>query len=131
MVLIIMFNFFIALLTGFLAGIVAGLLPGMHPNFVGIFFLGTFLDQFSFVSVIVMLVSAQFFEVLRSVFFFVPEESNVLAMHPLFKFIKEGKGLIVLKLSVIGLVTALLIGIITSPILLWAIPPIFMFVKDV
>ena len=77
-----------------------------------------------------MLVSAQFFELLRSVFLFVPEESNVLAIHPMFKFISQGKGLVVLKLSLLGLVIAILLSIIASPILLYIVPPVFLFVKD-
>jgi putative membrane protein len=77
-----------------------------------------------------MLVSSQFFEILRAVFLFVPEEGNVLAMHPIFKFVSEGKALIVLKLSLLGLVIAMLIGVILSPLLILVMPPVFMFAKD-
>jgi TctA family transporter len=60
----------------------------------------------------------------------VPEEGNVLAMHPIFKFVSEGKALIVLKLSLLGLVIALLLGVILSPALILIMPPVFMFAKD-
>ena len=88
-----MIDFLIAVSVGLILGVVAGLVPGMHPNFIGVLVLSGFLNPYSFVSIIVMLVSAQFFEILRSVFLFVPEESNVLAMHPLFKFVEQGKSI--------------------------------------
>lgn len=125
-----MTGFLIAVLLGLGLGALAGMIPGLHPNMIGVFILAGFLNEFSFATIAVMLVSSQFFEILRSVFLFVPEEGNVLAMHPIFKFVSEGKGLAVLKLSALGLVAALLLGIIASPLLLIAVPPLFMFVKD-
>jgi putative membrane protein len=119
-----------AVFWGLLFGAIAGLVPGMHANFIGALILAGTVGPYSLISIIIMLVSSQFFEILRSVFLFVPEGGNVLAMHPIFKFVSEGKALIVLKLSLLGLVIALLLGVILSPLLILVMPPVFMFAKN-
>ncbi|MDD5182122.1 MAG: tripartite tricarboxylate transporter permease [Candidatus Nanoarchaeia archaeon] len=125
-----MIDFAIAVFFGLLFGALAGIVPGMHANFIGALILAGTVGPYSLVSIIIMLVSSQFFEILRAVFLFVPEEGNVLAMHPIFKFVSEGKALVVLKLSLLGLVIAMLLGVILSPALIFIMPPVFMFAKD-
>lgn len=125
-----MLDVFIAVFLGLLFGAIAGTVPGMHANFIGALILAGTVGPYSLISIIIMLVSSQFFEILRSVFLFVPEEGNVLAMHPIFKFVSEGKALVVLKLSLLGLIIAMLIGVILSPVLIFVMPPVFMFAKD-
>jgi len=118
------------ILIGFGLGAVAGLIPGMHPNLIGLIAIGLLSGEGILVSIITMLVSAQFFELLKMVFLFVPEESNVLAMHPVFNFVKQGKGLVALKYCITGLILAFLIAIITSPVLLWVVPFVITNIRD-
>ena len=125
-----MLDFLIAVFFGILFGAIAVIVPGMHANFIGALILAGTVGPYSLISIIIMLVSSQFFEILRAVFLFVPEEGNVLAMHPIFKFVSEGKALVVLKLSLLGLVIAMLLGVILSPALMFVMPPVFMFAKD-
>jgi putative membrane protein len=123
-------NFVISVLIGIALGIISGLVPGLHPNFLGAILLSQINDWWVLPSFITMLVSSRFFEVIRSTFLFVPEEDNVLAMHPIFKFVNEGKSLAAIRLMITGTLTALLIGIIISPILVKLIPILYNLAKE-
>lgn len=125
-----MIEIILYLLVGIFLGFLAGLIPGLHPNFIGILIISGFLDFNIFFVLIAMLVSASFFEFIRSIFLFVPDEGHVLAMHPIFKFVNQGKGLIALKLVLFGLLFAIFISIILSPLLVIIVPPIFLAIKD-
>ena len=123
-------NFVISILIGIALGMLSGLVPGLHPNFLGAILLSQFNDWWILPAFVTMLVSSQFFEVIRSTFLFVPEESNVLAMHPIFKFVNEGKSLAAVKLITLGTLTALLIGVAISPILVKFIPLLYNLARD-
>ncbi len=110
-------------------GLASGLVPGLHPNFLGAILFSQFSEWWILPTFVTMLVSAQFFEFIRSTFLFVPEEGNVLAMHPIFKFVEEGKSLAAIKLSIIGLLASILIGIILSPILIKIVPITYSLLK--
>jgi putative membrane protein len=125
-----MIDFFVSLLLGIALGFVAGLVPGLHPNLLGVLFVSSFLDQNTIIVLVAMLVSSSFFEFLRSVFLFVPDEGQVLAMHPIFKFVNEGKGQVAIRLLCFGLLLAIFISIIISPLLILIVPPVFLFIKD-
>ena len=122
-------NFIISILIGIALGMVSGLVPGMHPNFFGAIIIAQFSDWWVLPTFVSMLASSQFFEYIRSTFLFIPEEGNVLAMHPIFKFVKEGKSLAAIKLSITGLLSAILIGIIISPILVKFVPFAYKYFK--
>ena len=122
-------NFLKNVVIGFFLGIVAGIVPGLHPNLIALVSLTAFRSPSSFVVLSVMLVTSQFFSFVRSVFLFVPDESHVLAIHPIYKFVREGKGLVALKLGITGIMIALIVSIIASPILIWIIPLLFEYVS--
>jgi len=122
-------NILISILIGTVLGFIAGIVPGLHPNFLGAILLSQFNDWWILPSFVSMLVSAQFFEFIRSTFLFIPEEGNVLAMHPIFKFVEEGKSLAAIKLSIVGLLAAILIGIILSPVLIKIVPIAYKILK--
>jgi len=125
-----MIEFVIYFLIGLGFGAFAGLVPGMHPNLIGILALGVLPGDGILIAIVTMLVSSQFFELIKMTFLFVPEESNVLAMHPLFNFVKEGKGFVALKYCLIGLVVAFLIAIIASPLLIIIVPFVITNIRD-
>ena len=124
-----MIEIIFGVLIGLLLGFVAGIVPGMHPNFLAAILLMQFGDWWVLPATITMLVSAQFFEFIRATFLFVPEEGNVLAMHPIFRFVSEGKAVVVIKLCTIGLLSAFMIGIISSPVLVKVVPLAFVWFK--
>ena len=107
-----MIDFIIYFLIGLGLGALAGIVPGMHPNLIGILSLGMLPAEGILISIVTMLVSSQFFELIKMTFLFVPEESNVLAMHPLFNFVKEGRGFVALRYCLVGLIATFLIAII-------------------
>lgn len=125
-----MIELIIYFLAGLGLGAISGLIPGMHPNLVGIIALGMLPGEGMLVAIVTMLVSAQFFELIKMTFLFVPEESNVLAMHPLFNFVKEGKGYLALKYCLTGLLAAFLIAIIASPLLIKVVPFVIINIRD-
>ena len=110
---------------GFLLGIAAGIVPGLHPNMIALIALISFSHPSSFIVVAVMLVSSQFFAFLRSVFLFVPDESHALALHPIYKMVGDGNGLFAVKLGLTGILLALILSIIASPLLNLIIPFLF------
>jgi len=118
-----------AIAIGILLGLVSGLVPGMHHNFITTLIVSQYTDYWLLPLVISMLISSQFFEFLRSIFLFVPEEGNVLAMHPIFRFVKEGKALVALKLCTVGLIVSLIVGIVLSPLLIKIVPFIYSNIK--
>ena len=125
-----MFDFLFYLVIGFGLGAIAGLIPGMHPNLIGLISLGFLPAEGIVISIVTMLVSSQFFELIKMVFLFVPEESNVLAMHPVFSFVKQGKGIIALRYCLTGLIIAFLISIIASPLILQIVPFVITNIRE-
>ena len=124
-----MIDVIISIIIGIVLGFIAGIIPGLHPNFIGVLVVAGFLDKNTIFILVPMLVSSAFFEFIRSIFLFVPDEGHVLAMHPIFKFVSEGKSLIALKLVLFGLIFAIFISIIMSPLLIVIVPPVFMAIK--
>ncbi len=115
-------NVLISILIGLALGFITGLIPGLHPNFIGSILLFQFSDWWILPTFVTMIVSYQFFEIIRSTFLFVPDESNVLAMHPIFRFVHEGKSLAAIKLITVGILSALLTGVVLSPVLIKFVP---------
>ncbi len=124
-----MFEILFAILIGFILGIVVGLIPGFHPNLLATILLAMVFDYSLFPIIIVMLVVASFFSFLRSIFLFVPEESHVLAMHPLFQFVNKGKALVALKLCVFGLILSIVVSILLSPALIVILPVLYEYIR--
>jgi len=116
-------------ILGFLLGFIAGFIPGLHYNMLGSFLL-KFVDPiilpFLF---IIMLISSQFFEILKAVFLLIPNEGTSLAMHPLYKMIQKGYGLIAIKYYSIGLISSLFSSILILPLLINFIPKIYLILK--
>jgi putative membrane protein len=125
-----MIEIVVSILIGLGLGIVAGLVPGLHPNFIAVLLFTSFLNPNLIFVLVAMLISSQFFEFIRSVFLFVPNDDNVLAMHPIFKMVKEGKALFALKLCLNGLIIAILFSILASPLLILFVPPVFTAIHD-
>lgn len=122
-------NFLIAVLIGLVFGLISGLVPGLHPNFLAAILFTRFSEWWLLPTIVTMLVSSQFFEYIRATFLFVPEESTVLAMHPIFKFVSEGKALAAVKLCIVGVVASILVGIILSPLLIKIVPIAYQFMR--
>jgi|GEM_PF-1922610 len=116
-------------ILGFLLGFIAGFIPGLHYNMLGSFLL-KFVDPiilpFLF---IIMLISSQFFEILKAVFLLIPNEGTSLAMHPLYKMIQKGHCLIAIKYYSMGLISSLFSSILILPLLINFIPKIYLILK--
>jgi putative membrane protein len=122
-------NFLLASLLGLLLGFICGVIPGLHPNLLGAILMASFVDNSLVFVMVIMLVSFRFFDFLRAVFLFVPDESNVLAMHPIFQYSQKGLGLFALKLCLTGAVVAIMVGVIISPVLVKAVPIAFSYFR--
>lgn len=115
-------DFLVWIIIGLLLGVFCGLVPGLHPNLLGALLITSFLQPNLFFVLIPMLITFRFFDFLRATFLFVPEETTVLAMHPMYDFVKKGKGIVALKLCITGCLIAVLVGILASPVLIKIVP---------
>lgn len=125
-----MIPFLIAIVAGIGLGILMGMTPSIHPNLVAPSILLLNSNEEIIFLLISSLVTYRFFVFVRSTFLFIPDESNVLALHPIYKLVREGKGLVALKLITAGCLTAVLVGIFLSPALTKVIPIIYNFLEE-
>ncbi len=105
-------------MLGAAVGIISGLVPGLHPNLFG--------SLLSFYSALSAMIFYKYFSHIREIFLMVPDENNVLALHPMYKMYKEGQGFRALLLSNFGLLISSLIAFILLPLL---IPLVYDLVK--
>lgn len=118
----------ISLVLGCLAGVVTGIIPGLHINTVAAVFtktkpeiepllLSVFLTALS--------VSHNFFDFIPATILGIPDEGNVLAIHPSKKYLMKGKARRVLRLLSLGCLSAILIGTIIFPLIIVTTPLVY------
>ncbi len=123
---------------GIAFGTLTGLVPGIHPNTVFIMMVsvavvlsGFIATQLLLVFIISVAVANTFTDFLPSVIFGAPDPSTALSVLPGHKFLLEGRGHEAVSLTVIGGLGVALLIIITLPILVLAIPHIYLFLRPV
>jgi putative membrane protein len=108
-------------LAGLLCGVISGLIPGIHSNTVAGIMLGlspALLPVFgveglaaAFVS---LLISHSFLEILPSTFFGIPDTGTALSVLPAHALALEGKGQEAVRLTSLGCIYGVIIGIPVS-----------------
>lgn len=127
-----MLELLLALAFGIGLGVVCGLLPGLHPNNTIPIILGlSFL--FPPLSAAIVLISAgivnSFVAFIPSILIGAPEGDNALSALPGHRLLMQGRGYEALKLTVVGGLTSILFAIFTLPIFVFAIPPLYNFLR--
>ncbi len=127
-----MLELLLALAFGIGLGVVCGLLPGLHPNNTIPIILGlSFL--FPPLSAAIVLISAgivnSFVAFIPSILIGAPEGDNALSALPGHRLLMQGRGYEALKLTVVGGLTSILFAIFTLPIFVFAVPPLYNFLR--
>jgi putative membrane protein len=124
-----MLELIFALLLGIAAGILTGILPGLHTNTVAVILVTAtpaLSAYFPLTSLAVFLVSmiicSSFVDFIPSIFLGAPEEDTVLGVLPGHEMLLRGEGYRALKLTIVGGVGALLVGLCLFPLF-------FLFIK--
>ncbi|MEM3399845.1 MAG: tripartite tricarboxylate transporter permease [Candidatus Micrarchaeia archaeon] len=114
---------------GILFGILCGVIPGLHINTLLSFLELINADPFLIsITVVAMASSYSVFEVVRSIFLSVPDDS-VVAVLPGHRMLLEGKGAYALKLCAVSSLLAVILSAIISPLLFFFLPPLFILFK--
>lgn len=130
------FQLLLAIIIGILCGIVTGLIPGIHINLVSILLvsISPFLLSFTApitlaVFVIAMAVTHTFLDTIPSTFLGAPEAATALAVLPAHQLLLKGMGYEAVKLTIIGSLFCLLLGIFLVPLLVFSFPIIYTSIK--
>ncbi len=128
----------LALIAGILCGIVTGLVPGIHVNLISVLLLSasSFLLNYTVgvvlaVFIISMAITHSFLDAIPSIFLGAPDTDTVMAVLPGHKLLLEGLGYDAVRLTVIGSLLCLIVGIILTPLFVIIFPLIYNLVKDI
>ncbi|MCX6814603.1 MAG: tripartite tricarboxylate transporter permease [Candidatus Aenigmarchaeota archaeon] len=116
---------------GIALGILTGLLPGLHPNtvFVLVLSLAVFFAGFPVIYTLVFIISLSvsnvFLDFIPSILFGAPDPDSCLSVLPGHQMLMEGRGYEAVFLSTVGGLGAIMLTILTLPLLLFAIPGIY------
>lgn len=132
----IFFQVVVGVIVGSLLGVFTGLAPGVHINLVSLLILSIapaltlFLAPFAIASgIVAMSIVHTFLDFVPSVYLGAPDSETALAALPGHKLLLDGRGYDAIKLSSIGAFFSLLIVIVLLPLLIFAVPVIFDFVR--
>jgi putative membrane protein len=125
---------FIAL--GILAGTFTGLIPGIHVNLIGVILITLStkinLGEIYFIIFIAsMAVTHTFLDFIPSVFLGCPDTDTELSILPSHQLLKEGRGFQAVMLSNYGSILSILIMIFITPLLIFIIPKISLYIKEI
>lgn len=109
------------ILTGLVCGIVSGLIPGIHSNTMAGIMVGlspallTILGPEGFAAALIsLLISHSFLELIPSTFFGIPDSGTALSVLPAHALTLEGKGEEAVRLSALGCIYGISIGVPVS-----------------
>jgi len=127
-----MLDLLLALAIGIIFGVVAGLMPGLHPNntipmILGMSFL--FGPLPTAVILVTSGVSNSFVNFIPSILLGAPEESTVLGVLPGHRLLLEGRGYEAIKLCVVGSLGGIVFSILTLPLFVFVIPPLYEMIR--
>ena len=112
-----MIEFFFAILFGTVGGFFSGLIPGIHVNTICAILLSIFVSSSSISPELIiafiasMAITHTFFDVLPGLFLGIPGDFT-FALLPGHDLVKKGYGSLAIKLSIIGSLSGLFLGII-------------------
>lgn len=134
----IIIQIIVAVILGIMAGCITGLTPGVHINLVStlILSLSPFLLQFTSslilsVFIVSMSILHTFLDAIPSIYLGAPEsDENALSVLPGHRYLLQGKGYEALKLTVIGSLFAIILGILLCPLIIKILPLIYLTLKS-
>ena len=112
-----MIEFFFAILFGIVGGFFSGLIPGIHVNTICAILLSIFVSSSAISPELIiafiasMAITHTFFDVLPGLFLGIPGDLTY-ALLPGHDLVKKGYGSLAIKLSIIGSLSGLFLGII-------------------
>lgn len=121
----------IAVLYGILLGAASGLLPAIHNNTIAAFIISLDLGiSASLLSlfVISLACSRLVFELIPSIFLFIPDENSVLSILPAQRLTLEGKGHFALRLAACSSLASLFLSTLLLPLALFLFPLLYSFI---
>src|SRR3989344_5735050 len=124
----------LAVLLGCLMGVLTGLTPGLHINLVALILFSISPVLLGYTNVIAvasfiiaMSITHTFTDFISATYLGAPSDDTALAVMPAHRLLLEGMGHEAVKLTVIGSLLCLIIVIVLSPLLIFAVPIIFAF----
>jgi putative membrane protein len=129
-------HIFIALAVGIFCGIFSGICPGVHINLVSVVLLNLsplllrYTDPIVLcVFIIAMAITHTFLDTIPSIFLGAPDSEDALNVLPGHRMLLEGKGLEAVRITIVGSYLCLLLGLLTTPLLIIAAPSISLFLS--
>lgn len=127
---------FLALAAGMAAGVATGLVPGLHPNAVIFMLLPLYFRYdpatLAFVAFATgMSIVNTFTSFIPSVFVGAPEGDTALSVLPGHRFLRDGRGVEAVELSIHGGLVASLVAVAALPVMLVIVPPVYAAVRGV
>ncbi len=126
-----MLTLILGMFTGLICGVISGLIPGIHSNTVaGIiagvspFLLPVFGPEGLVAVLISLLISHLFVENIPSAFFGIPDAGSSLSVLPAHSLTLEGKGEEAVRLSALGCLYGISMGIPVSVVAYFALTPL-------
>ncbi|HIH38676.1 tripartite tricarboxylate transporter permease [Candidatus Woesearchaeota archaeon] len=127
----------LAIFIGVSAGIFTGLTPGIHVNLVSILLFSSspFLLQYASVLslgcfIVAMAVTHTFLDSIPSIFLGAPDPAMAMGVLPGHRYLLEGRGILAVKLTLIGSLLGLLISVLFFPFFALIIKLIYPLVKE-
>jgi putative membrane protein len=112
---------------GILLGIFTGLIPGLHVNTIALLilsagFAGVVEPYPLAIIIIAMAITHTIYDFVPSILLGMPESSTALSVLPGHRLLMEGRGLEAIYLTVMGGVVAILLSLVSLPLLIVIIP---------
>lgn len=118
-------------------GVITGLTPGLHINLVALILFSISPVLLGYTNVIAvasfiiaMSITHTFTDFISATYLGAPSDDTALAVLPAHRLLLEGMGHEAVKLATIGSLLCLIATIILSPLLIFAVPIIFTYLKD-
>lgn len=130
----------IAIIIGMTSGTITGLIPGIHINLISTTLLSIAPILLSQNHVIItplllsifilsMSITHTFLDTIPSIFLGAPDSSQVLGVLPGHRYLLKGKGLVAVKLTIIGSYGAILISILLFPLFLLFVKHLYIYIE--
>jgi putative membrane protein len=125
------------LFAGILAGTISGLMPGLHINLIGVAIVSiatttaTSFPVYFVIFITAMAITHTFLDFIPSIFLGCPNEDTSLSALPGHELLKQGKGYEAVLLSTRGCFIGVFILILITPLLLFAVPPIYELIQKI
>jgi len=120
----------VSFIAGFLAGFIGGLLPGLHSNTIISVLASLGLDDQTLAVMIISLYPAHLVSsYVPSIFFGVPDASNLVAVLPGQRMVRQGNGLLALRTVLFSCIFAALLSAALFEVSMGVFPAVYGIIK--